>query len=215
MHTYTYVYIHTYTYMHKSLQGANSSNDVEMSNGDTKKENGEPKEEGSLKAELAKSPTDDGGKSLREFISMAENQDLLQRPNVSYATLIAQSLFDSPEQKLMLADIYEWIIKNYPYYGQPKAGSWQNSVRHNLSLNECFHKKNTPGPKGKRIIWWTVKDDMKDHFNIKGEYFNKKKIKSGHLPVRKPPVKKQIPAKPSSTTANTSDPKIAAAGKIL
>lgn len=45
----------------------------------------------------------------------------------------------SADKKMMLSEIYQWIAERYPYY-QLKDKSWRNSIRHNLSLNECFVK---------------------------------------------------------------------------
>jgi len=61
------------------------------------------------------------------------------KPQHSYIGLISMAILSSPEKKLVLADIYQYILDNYLYFRHRGPG-WRNSIRHNLSLNDCFIK---------------------------------------------------------------------------
>jgi len=63
------------------------------------------------------------------------------KPPYSYAQLIVQAVASASDRQLTLSGIYSYITKNYPYYRFVDKG-WQNSIRHNLSLNRYFIKVN-------------------------------------------------------------------------
>ncbi|XP_041955413.1 forkhead box protein P1a isoform X5 [Alosa sapidissima] len=68
----------------------------------------------------------------KEFYSSAE-----VRPPFTYASLIRQAIFESPDRQLTLNEIYNWFTRTFAYF-RKNAATWKNAVRHNLSLHKCF-----------------------------------------------------------------------------
>ncbi|KAG0173955.1 transcription factor [Apophysomyces sp. BC1034] len=81
------------------------------------------------------------------------------KPPYSYATLIAHAILSNKDGRLTLSEIYRWISKHYPFYTLGRRG-WQNSIRHNLSLNKKWFlkldRRPTQANPGKGCYWTLI-----------------------------------------------------------
>ena len=52
-----------------------------------------------------------------------------------YAQLIYRALLEQPDHTMILRDIYNWFKENTDKAADKETKGWQNSIRHNLSMN--------------------------------------------------------------------------------
>ncbi|GBC06966.1 hypothetical protein RclHR1_07170007 [Rhizophagus clarus] len=101
-------------------------------------------------------------------ITGTNNENNTPKPDYSYASMICQAIFASPEKKSTLAEIYEWICTTYPYFKRNQQG-WKNSIRHNLSLNAAFIRASRgEGVTGKGGFWMV--DTTYERYFVNGHF---------------------------------------------
>uniref|UniRef100_A0A3Q2D7Y8 Forkhead box Q2 n=1 Tax=Cyprinodon variegatus TaxID=28743 RepID=A0A3Q2D7Y8_CYPVA len=120
------------------------------------------------KEEWDKNQHDEGEEEVTTTTSptSCNSEKSLDKPNQSYIALISKAILASDEKKLLLCDIYQWIMDHYPYF-KSKDKNWRNSVRHNLSLNDCFIKAGR-SDNGKGHFWAIHPANYQDF--SKGDY---------------------------------------------
>ncbi|KAI2808522.1 Endoplasmic reticulum chaperone BiP, partial [Blomia tropicalis] len=116
--------------------------------------------------------------SKDEFSNNGEDKT---KPQYSYVALITMAIKESSEKRLPLSGIYEYIYKKFPYYKQDDKG-WQNSIRHNLSLNECFIKipREVTTANERKGNFWALNPQYENMFED-GNYKRRKKIKRNRV----------------------------------
>jgi hypothetical protein len=88
-----------------------------------------------------------------------------ERPSLSYKDLIIEAIESSPEKRLKLSEIYQVIRILHPYYRKrADQWGWQNSIRHNLSLHDCFVKLPLKQTSASGVVghFWTVVREMEE-----------------------------------------------------
>ena len=97
-----------------------------------------------------------------------------QKPPYSYIALITMAIVSRPERKATLAEICQYIRENFAYYRENCKQGWENSIRHNLSLNQCFQKVPREQSKPGKGHFWIIDPEPRHMFDD-GSYRQRKR----------------------------------------
>ncbi|KAK5110638.1 hypothetical protein LTR62_005678 [Meristemomyces frigidus] len=70
----------------------------------------------------------------------SEEEDGIEPADPCYAQLLYQCLRTAPDNVMSLKELYDWVKEHSQKAKDPANRGWQNSVRHNLSMNAAFER---------------------------------------------------------------------------
>ncbi|KAL5971175.1 Forkhead box protein K1 [Taenia solium] len=129
---------------------------------------------------LSATGTEEVASNLEGSAEAVEHGTVYEKPPYSYAQLIVQAIVSAPNRRLTLSDIYNYISTQFPYY-KPTQKGWQNSIRHNLSLNRYFIRIPRGQEEPGKGAFWRLDPESEAHLVVKA--FQKRRQRSYAVPA--------------------------------
>ncbi|KAI3381497.1 hypothetical protein SNEBB_009029 [Seison nebaliae] len=104
------------------------------------------------------------------------------KPPYSYITLITMAILNSADRRSTLSEICDFISNHFSYYRE-RFPSWQNSIRHNLSLNDCFVKVCRDNGNPGKGNYWTLDPNSENMF-ANGSFLRRRKRYKRHADAK-------------------------------
>ncbi|XPS81817.1 hypothetical protein M3J09_013742 [Ascochyta lentis] len=106
-----------------------------------------------------------------------------------YAQLIYRALYDAPDHTMVLRDIYDWFRRYTDKAAQSETKGWQNSIRHNLSMNGAFEKVESPSDSSSKGFMWrltasALREGVKSTTRYRSKAPNKRSTRTQPQPQR-------------------------------
>lgn len=88
------------------------------------------------------------------------------KPPYTYAQMIALAIWKAPSRRRTLSQIYDFIRTTWCYYR--KDDTWENSIRHNLSLHKKFFEKQARAKDdpGKGNYWLIIPGNERELLDV-------------------------------------------------
>ena len=107
--------------------------------------------------------------------STRESKESRNLSETLFVAVIAQGILSIPSKRTTLISICNFICKRFPHFDKEKGPGWRNSVRHNLSSNDCFEQASR-AENGKGHYWMVHPKDLPGF--SKGNSYQRKTYKT-------------------------------------
>ncbi|EAW11481.1 forkhead domain protein [Aspergillus clavatus NRRL 1] len=116
-------------------------------------------------SQLPTQPSHSDHMEIKRAVDLGETRDTPDSTEDSsldapYSHLIYEALMNAPDKKLPLQGVYSWFEKHTTKGKDQNSKGWQNSIRHNLSMNAGFEAVKGEATGGKKAMnYWRLTDE--------------------------------------------------------